>query len=219
MGRKIFVSYKYADSLVEKLDCDHNTTVRSYVNKLQDLLSYDDHINKGEIDGEDMSSLSDPTIRSKLGDKIFDSSVTVVMISKGMKDNIPENKQWIPWEVSYSLREQSRAGRTCKTNALLAVIIPDEYGRYDYFMTDNPICNSTTYHTDKLFPILAKNMFNLKYPNTRECNGSTIYTGLHSYIHCVKWSEFTNEIHKYIETAKYIMDNKNDYNIVKTLEE
>jgi hypothetical protein len=52
MGRKIFVSYKYADSLVEALPSVFfvQTTARHYVDELQELLEVDAHIYKGQND-------------------------------------------------------------------------------------------------------------------------------------------------------------------------
>ena len=152
MGKKIFVSYKYSDSQVQDLNVYENvkdfwgnvlrqkvtTTARHYVDKIDELLEAGDHIFKGEDDGEDMGTLADATIGSKLGDKIFDSSVTIVLVSKGMKETYSAEKyQWIPWEVSYSLKEQSREGGRSKTNAVLAVVLPDTLGNYDYYIVDN----------------------------------------------------------------------------------
>lgn len=221
MGKKIFISYKYSDDLVQRLERTpiwEKTTARDYVDEIQDKLDESDHINKGERDNEDIGNLADTTIASKIGDKIFDSTVTIVLLSKGMKQvRVLENEQWIPWEVSYSLREQSRQGQRSKTNAMLAVVLPDENGSYDYFVTENPQCNSRTIHTDFLFQILRENMFNIKKPKTRECNGNTIYEGYSSYIYSVKWQDFINNIDKYIEIALEIWRNRNDYEIVKKI--
>ena len=217
MGKKIFVSYKYADNLVRQIPNIYNTTVRNYVDILQSKLDFSDHIYKGEADGEDLGSLADSTIGSKLGDKIFDSTVTIVFISKGMKDNSHERDQWIPWEISYSLREQSRQGRNSKTNAVLGVIIPDNFGTYDYYYRHNLDCNSTTHLTNQLFAILRENMFNLKNPNTRICNGTTIHEGESSYIKTVKWDDFLPYFHLYIDNAIEIWRNRENYNLKKNV--
>ena len=220
MGRKIFVSYKYADDKVWPLSNYGRTTVRDYVDKLQDLIEETDNINKGEDDGEDMSSLADATIGSKLGDKLFDSSVTIVFISKGMKEyGVPEKEQWIPWEISYSLKEQSRTYGRSKTNAMLAVVLPDENDSYDYFITDNYCCR--TFHTNILFDILRKNMFNEKNPNTYICQtcGGLHYQGESSYIKSVKWDDFYNKqsFNRFIDEVIEIKNHINDYKITKNL--
>lgn len=221
MGKAIFVSYKYSDSMVLPLpDISGETTAREYVDKLESLIETGDHIYKGEDDGEDMSTLKESTIGSKLGDKIFYSSVTIVLISKGMKDdNVAEKEQWIPWEISYSLKEQSREGGRSKTNSVLAVVLPDENGSYDYYMKSNPACNSITYYTERLFQILRDNMFNLKDKelNVRYCNGTKIYEGNPSYIYSVKWQNFISDINKFIEIASEIKQNIDKYELVKTI--
>jgi hypothetical protein len=217
MGKKIFISYKYADSQVRPFTGIYRTTVRDYVDVLQGKIDRSDHINKGENDGEDLGSLADSTIGSKLGDKIFDSSVTIVFISKGMKDNTPETDQWIPWEISYSLRQQSRNGQVSKTNAVLGVVLPDNFGSYDFYYQNNPDCNSVTHFTTQLFTILRENMFNMKNPQLRTCNGTTIHEGESSYIRTVKWDDFINNINHYIDVAVEIWKNRNNYEIrVKT---
>lgn len=217
MGKKIFTSYKYADSKVCQLIGINPTTVRDYVDILQNKIDVNDHINKGENDGEDMSTLADSTIASKLGDKIFDSTVTIVFISKGMKENTPERDQWIPWEISYSLREQSRQGRNSKTNAVLGVVLPDELGTYNWYYRYNPACNSITHFTDQLFDILKKNMFNIKNPELRTCNGTTIYEGESSFIRTVEWGIFIEDMNLYIEKSLEIWENKDDYVINKKI--
>ncbi len=218
MGKKIFVSYKYADSQVRHPPGITNTTVRDYVDVFQDSIDESDHINKGEKDGEDLSSLADSTIASKLGDKIYDSTVTVVLISKGMMEwGVPEKEQWIPWEISYSLREQKRQNGRSKTNAMLGVVLPDISGSYEWLLSHNTQCNSTTIDTDKLFKIIKANLFNKKEPTTHECNGRTIYTGEHSYIRLVKWDRFIRDIDGYIEVALNIWRNRDGYDIKKRL--
>lgn len=220
MANKIFVSYKYFDSKVLTLPENKEvTTARHYVDELAKLLGKEDHIFKGEDDGEDLGTLADATIGSKLGDKIFDSSITIVLITKGMKENTPEKDQWIPWEISYSLKEQSREGGNSKTNAVLAVIVPDETGSYDFFMTYNPTCNSTTHKTNTLFQILRDNMFNVKdqETNTRECNGTKIYEGHCSYIYSVKWENFVGNVNTYIGIANTIRQNIDKYELTKTV--
>jgi hypothetical protein len=217
MGKKIFVSYKYSDSGVCPLPGLGKTTVRNYVDILQSKIDASDHIYKGEDDGEDLSSLEDSTIGSKLGDKIFDSTVTIVFISKGMRTSIPDKEQWMPWEISYSLREQSRAGIRSKTNAMLAVVLPDYSGSYEYFLQYNPACNSTTYRTEILFDILRENMFNKLNPKTKECNGSVIHYGDHSYIQVVRWDNFIQNINHYIDSAISIWRVRDEYNLRKNV--
>ena len=222
MGRKIFVSYKYADTSVQRLPNLSGfitPTVRNYVDEFSNKLEVGDDIYKGESDGEDLSYLSDETIAAKLRTRIFDSSITIVFVSKGMKIiGRAERFQWIPWEISYSLKEITRGGRTSQTNAVLAVVIPDQFGLYDYYMTYNSNCNSTTLMTDWMFPIMRKNMFNIRTPSTRECNGSTIYNGYSCYIHSVKWDEFISNYSSHIATAFYIHERKEEYDIIKALE-
>ncbi|MCK4840958.1 MAG: TIR domain-containing protein [Methylococcales bacterium] len=225
MGRKVFVSYKYGDDQVKALTDGlfDNTKVRDYIDIFQESLSDEDEINKGEADGEDMSGFKDSTIESKLRDKIFDSSITVCVISKGMKEFLTdESEQWIPWEISYSLKEHSRNGRASQTNAVLAVALPDTNGSYDYYIADEscPHCKSRTIKTNFLFQILRDNMFNVKAPELSDCghHGSgKVYIGHSSYIHSVKWSDFISNVSHYLDIASNINDNIDDYEITKTV--
>src|SRR3989338_3230307 len=156
MARKVFVSYKYGDSGVQhipRIGETDPTTARHYVDWLHNHLDANDHIIKGEDDGEDMSGFKDETIASKLRDKIYDSTVTVVLISKNMREvYTPEVDQWIPWEVVYSLREKTREDRTSGANGLLAVAIPDKIGSYAYIVNHYPCV--TQWNIGSLFKIL-----------------------------------------------------------------
>ena len=225
MGKKIFVSYKYADDQVKNLKSGQNSTVRDYIDKFEEKVDSSDDLYKGESDGEDLSGLSDDTIWEKLKDRIYDSSVTIVFISPGMKEsNKKDRDQWIPWEVSYSLKETSRKNKngdsvTSHSNAMLAVVLPDEDNSYSYYLESKTCCNSkcTTHHTDRLFTIIRKNKFNrTKNATKRTCdNKETIWTGTCSYIEAVKWVDFISDYQKYVDKAVDRQDNIDEYDICK----
>lgn len=189
MGYKVFVSYKFRDNDVEALrtttqpptwPCDYVEYIRNHV------LSYDD-IYKGEKQDDDPSLLSDNQIWERLKSKIYDSSVTVVLISPNMKEPYKHQRsQWIPWEISYSLKETTRKDRTSHNNAILAVILPDKNGSYSYYNKNN------------LFPILKENIDN-------------------GYIYVVKWSEFVKNSNACILGAFFNRAATPSYKIVKAL--
>jgi len=166
MGRKIFVSYKYKDYDVKSLPgATPPTWPCDYVDYIKNNVLADDDIYKGENSDEDISNWEDYQIWEHLKKKIYDSTVTIVLISPNMKEAGKwQRSQWIPWEISYSLRETTRNDRTSHNNAILAVILPNEKGKYDYYDKNN------------LFPILKNNIDNgyitvetwedfVKYPN------------------------------------------------------
>lgn len=214
---KVFVSYKYADNKVQKLPdllWFETAKVRNYVDELQNILKQEDHINLGEKDGESLADFADSTIQTSLKDKIYQSSITIVMISKGMKENaIAEKDQWIPWEISYSLREVTRNDRTCRMNAILGLVLPDENGSYDWYYTENVNCNCTTHNTGQLFEILRVNMFNMKEPVKTTCNNLIIHQGEFSFIKTVKWNEFKKSPNYYLDKAVEIRGNKDYYDV------
>lgn len=226
MGRNIFISYKYKDDKVNSMNSKkwifigdnlthvaRPTIVRDYVDKLQTILK-EDHFNLGEKDGESLADFKDSTIETNLKDKIFGSSITIVMISKGMKVSYePEKDQWIPWEVSYSLRTITRKDRTSRMNAVLGIVLPDENNSYEWYYTENNECNCITHHYAQLFNILKSNMFNMKKPVESECGGLKIHHGEFSFIKTVKWEAFKNSHNDYIEKAIEIRDDKELYKI------
>lgn len=197
---KIFVSYKYSDALVKPLLSSslfsRVTTARSYVNDLTGRLQDGNHIYKGEDDGESLADFKDETIRTRLSDKIYDSSVTIVLLSKGMNENWrKESDQWIPWEVSCSLQNKTRGGRTSRMNAMIAVVLPDENGLYDYWV-------QTTFNIIKMNMCNIKKPFKHLVPDDEDC-----------YIYPVRWNRFINNPTYYIQKAQNIMNNSYMYDM------
>ena len=221
MAHKLFISYKYSDSNVLPLNdgfCEL-TTVRSYVDRLERYCSSTDHIYKAESDDADLSQYSEDTIWEKLRNRIFDSSVTIIMISAGMRDGCKsERSQWIPWEISFSLKETTRNDRTSHSNALLAVILPDWNGKYDYFRSPCYRCSKecSIIKTTNLFSIIQKNMFNNVNPEKLSCQyKQDVYAGEPSYIKPVLWKDFVKNPDMYIEKAIKIKENIASYDIQK----
>lgn len=223
MGHKIFVSYKYHDSSVKKITNNPwSDTVRDYVDALENYLTNSsEHIYKGESDDEDLSNLSEDSIWEKLKDRIYDSSLTIVLVSPKMKETKKDRDQWIPWELSYSLKEISRKNKsgnyvTSSSNAILAVVLPDKNDSYEYYIRDNCCCAETcrTLKTDFLFDIMKDNMFNIKKANKKTCStSSVIYYGESSYIASVKWKDFATDPECYIEKAYKIQSAIEQYKI------
>lgn len=172
MGRKIFISYKYKDPDVQKLaNVTQPTWPCDYVEYIANNILEREDIYKGETADDDLSNYSEDYIVRHLRDKIYDSSITIVLISPNMKEpRKHQHSQWIPWEISYSLCETTRHDRTSHNNAILAVILPDKNGKYDY------------YDKNALFPILKANINN-------------------GYIHVVTWEHFKRNSQTDMEIA------------------
>mgnify|MGYP002508584882 CR=1 FL=1 len=82
MGRKIFISYKYWDENVYSVPKFSNSSpkVRDYVSWLEEKFqNRTEHYYKGEKDNQDLSQYSKEYIWDQLKDKIFDSSITIVL--------------------------------------------------------------------------------------------------------------------------------------------
>lgn len=199
MGNKVFISYKYADTSVQRLSSIsllQLATPRHYVDIIQQkLLPKYGHINKGEDDGESLATFKETTIFSKLADKIFDSSITIVLISPNMKNFYSlERDQWIPWEISYSLRTKNRKGTYSNPNAILTVVLPDHYGSYSY--ADN-------YNFG--FEIIRLNKNNVK---------PLLNYGLSSdYIVSCTWGQFLSQFDTWIDRALTNRRNVDKYNL------
>ena len=214
MGRKIFVSYKHSDNAVRRIQ--HGHTTRAYVDYLVNLFRGDE-IYKGERH-EDLSAFKRDTIKHRLKDKIHDSSITIVLVSPNMKERRKaESDQWIPWEISYSLKDVVRSGKQSHSNGILAVILPDRNNSYGYYFRENacPYCNYAEIKREAIFRIMFDNMYNIKSPTRQRCRNHhpNHYAGEHSYIPSVKWQDFLSNKNHYLLRAMAIRDNRKSYNI------
>lgn len=227
---KIFISYKYKDKHVRQNDSFNLShwlaglengdylKARDYVNHLMEKI-LTDHTNKAEEDDEDLSGLTEEVIQQKLYDRIYDSTVTIVLISKGMKESVAEKFQWIPREISYSLKEKTREDRTSYTNGILAVALPDENDSYDYAVV-NKSCGVRSWQTGSFFEIIEKNMFNRLDKNQTKCDLCFSYHHHghdHSYIHPVKWDDFVKDHNLYINRVLELKDRLEEFDITKNL--
>jgi hypothetical protein len=222
-GRNVFISYKYGDTDVGcGKGINNPKSTIDYVIELKKRFQLSSKVyDRSEGTDEDLSELPDERIEQILRDKIFYTSVTIVLMSVNMRVNAhPENNQWIPWEISYSLREQTREHGCSHANAVLAVVIPDRNNSYDYLIESKDCCDEkcTMIYTDRMFPIIKNNMFNSKVIKPKSVGNCKTWSGSHSYIPIVKWDDFISDYDKYIKLAEETRDNIADYNVIKKLD-
>ena len=142
MAHKTFISYKYSEAQGLRDDI---------IEALGENASY----YQGETsDSPDLTDYTTETIREHLKDMIFDTTVTIVIISPHMTES-----EWIDWEIEYSLREYSRNGRKSKSNGIVGVVMKVD-GGYDWLRTTTKHEDghtSTNNDTSKLYKIINDN--------------------------------------------------------------
>lgn len=202
MAHKTFISYKYSEA----------TSLRDAIIK---KLGSDATYYQGETSSSpDMSDYKTSTIRQKLADMIYDTTVMVVVVSPNMTQS-----SWMEWEIKYALREQSRNGRTSHSNGLVCVIQKDAFRAI--FGLDAYSWAKTTdgrWLASKFFDVLVKNMGNKKswmespIPSTNKA----LYDSLSaSYIDIVTEDDFLKAPSYYIDKAFDKSENLGSYNITK----
>ncbi len=192
MAHKIFISYKYSDVVEYK---GNNNLRDKIIAKLGD----DAKFYKGENGySRDVSSYTADYIKRYLKDIMYDTSVTIVILSPNMKQS-----KWIEWEIEYSLKSITRADRTSHPNGIIAVVQKlDGWDGYSWLRNFN--YNWNTY----LLPdIICRNMNNKK-------NYWAYYLS-NNYIDIVTEEDFLSNPSKYIEDAYQKSKNIDSY-IVKT---
>lgn len=187
MAHKTFISYKYSDA-------------KGLRDRIIESLGSDATYYRGE-DGysDDLSSLKAETIKGRLKDMLFDTTVTIVIVSPEMLQS-----NWIDWEIEYSLREYERNGTTSHTNGVVGVVMNDWTGGTGWIKTNhNNVdgCSSVSYNESKLFNIINKNRFN-QAPKKYACESCRTVNSLNgSYIALVGQDDFIADPTRYIENA------------------
>ncbi|MFT8873043.1 MAG: TIR domain-containing protein [Sporolactobacillus sp.] len=117
MAHKTFISYKYSEA-------------QELRDEIIEALGDDATYYKGETsDSPDLTDTTTENIKNNLTDMMYDTSVTIVVISPNIKKS-----KWIDWEIEYSLKNISRKGRTSHTNGIVGVIMKHNDG-YEWFKT------------------------------------------------------------------------------------
>jgi hypothetical protein len=202
MAHKTFISYKYSEA-------------RSLRDKIIDSLGKDATYYQGETsDSPDLTDTSTENIKKKLTDMMYDTSVTIVIISPNMKKS-----KWIDWEIEYSLKNITRKERTSHTNGVVGVIMKYN-GGYDWFKTTtnkSDGCSSSSYDEDRVYGIINNNRFN-QNPKVHSCDTcKTVNALTGSYIAYVEEETFLSDPQKYINNAyDKSEDNAKGYDIIKT---
>ena len=149
-----------------------------------------------------------------LKDMMYDTSVTIVIISPNMKKS-----EWIDWEIEYCLKNITRKNRTSHTNGVVGVIMKHN-GGYSWFKHSNQNedgCLYISYDETKIYDIINNNRFNQnpKVYSCTKCKTVNALTG--SYIAYVTEEDFLSDPNKYINNAYDKSENDAlGYDLVKT---
>lgn len=186
MARKTFISYKFSEA----------SEVRDRIVEAmgQDAIYY-----QGETsESPDLTDCKTSTIKRNLSDMIFNTSVTIVVISPEMNKS-----KWIDWEISYSLRQSTRDETTSHTNGIVGVVMKVD-GGYDWFIHNSTNCHNQPiiwYDSRYEYEIITKNRYNSQPPKWHCKNCHTYDRNYGSYISYVKEDVFLKDPSQYIEIA------------------
>ena len=186
MAHKTFISYKYSEA-------------RSLRDKIIEAMGDDASYYMGETsDSPDLTDTSTENIKRNLRDMMYDTSVTIVIISPNMIQS-----KWIDWEIEYCLKRIARKDRVSQTNGIVGVIMKYNGG---YSWLEKSISHAdghtTTQHdSSKMYPIINNNRFN-QNPKKYACERCRSVSALYgSYISLVTEDDFLSNPSKYIENA------------------
>ena len=186
MAHKTFISYKYSEA-------------RELRDEIIKALGDDANYYQGETsESPDLSDTSTENIKKNLRDMMYDTSVTIVIISPNVK-----NSKWIDWEIEYCLKHETRKDRTSHTNGVVAVIQKVD-GGYSWFKksrTNSDGCHVNYYEESLVYDIINNNRYNQNPPHY-SCDTCKCVNALDgSYIAYVDEESFLANPQKYINNA------------------
>lgn len=187
MARKTFISYKHSEA----------QGLRDNIIK---SLGTDTTYYQGEtVDSPDLTDTSTENIKKVLKDMMYDTSVTIVIISPNIKDS-----NWVNWEIEYSLKEITRKDQTSRTNGVVGVIMKHN-DSYDWLVsskTKDDGCSVRNIDDKKLYEIIINNRYNLEGDDKYTCKLCKTYDQLEgSYISLIDEEKFISNPQTYIENA------------------
>jgi len=201
MARKTFISYKYSEA-------------QGLRDKIVESLGDDAVYYRGETsESPDLTDTTAENIKKNLKDMMFDTSVTIVVVSPNMVKS-----KWIDWEIEYSLKEITREDRTSATNGVVGVVMKSN-GSYDWLASSSANadgCSVRTIDGNKLYAIINNNRYNIKGDDAFACSHCKTYDRLTgSYISLINEDLFLKDPGLYIENAYEKSKNLDQYNISK----
>lgn len=201
VAHKTFISYKWSEA----------QELRDNIIK---ALGKDATYYKGETsDSPDLTDTSTENIKKNLSDMMYDTSVTIVIISPHIKES-----KWIDWEIEYCLKDNTRKDRTSHTNGIVGIIMKYN-GGYSWFKTttiNEDGCRSSSYRKELVYDIINQNRFN-QTPKKYSCDVcKTVSSLTGSYIAYVEEETFLANPVKYINNAYDKSENDaSGYKLVK----
>ena len=186
MAHKTFVSYKWSEARRLRDDI---------ISALGDNATY----YRGETsESPDLTDTSTENIKRVLRNMMYDTSVTIVIISPHMTES-----KWIDWEIEYCLKKTTRKGRTSQTNGIVGVIMKVN-GGYDWFRHCGVNCHGVktfSYDLGMVHSIIANNHFNSEPPQWHCCQCRAFDWLNGSYIAFVEEDEFLRNPVMFIDNA------------------
>lgn len=200
MARKTFISYKHSEA-------------QDLRDRILKALGDDATYYQGETsESPDISDKSTEDIKNVLKDKMFNTSVSIVVISPNMYKS-----KWIDWEIEYCLSEYKRKNRTSYSNGVIGVIMKVDDST-DWLKIHSFDCHGTSivqYKRELLYPIINNNRYNSN-PQLKHCKDCNTYDFMNgSYITLVDEDSFLKYPNYYIENAYDKSEDITKYKLTK----